>query len=796
MAARIELEIGSNVAPGTSEVKKLTTYVDELNKELDKASGTRDWESFDRLNTYIGNVQSRITEIQKAQQIQVQSQNQDDKRLQAEKKNGFNQVVNVGKGVGTILSSAGSGNIAGAIESTANTTSLLGAAGKAILSNPALGLIAAGVGTAWAGNKASQVWEQDAQNVIQSGTILNNDKFTQSVKERTETQREYFDRASEARRGTNTKTTDFLNIENQLAKSSNYENVNVTEQDAKAVNYASFNTGANKDQLVQLAGLQNLYGYKGAEAIQNAYRGLKESNMTDARFDEFLNGIQRVMEEGIEKGFVGSADTVARNLAMISTLSGNSAFWTGENGARAVEKVNSGFASAVDLGSTTDMMMYAAAKSLSEDTLKNVLGKDYVEGNKELNARLVMEQGLSGNAGMDMLKNYAQLLNANSPNEEFKIANIRQSFGLNVTQARQMMSILDKLANPQSTDKLPTKDDIINIIDSSKNKTAESNYYDNVQSIHDTMAKIGQGFFDVKSTIVDGIAKDTNGIYKFLTEPKEEVTEAKNIVNEIATSKEAADDINNKIQDHSKEIRIDNSSLDMGVKNRANATFVSNIAEETGHETEAVKAIVTGENGLSLMSGVINANTNLLGKFNQPNYGDDEVDDSAMGTMYPYLKLKNPDMPISDTDIQNFFIRNGDDKKLNEAYKQIENATTDEMRQSAIESFNNLWRGKLEKYFGRLPQTIQNNQEEMTEKKEEMLSQYATQGGGLRKNIFSKRKIDNVLSAEERETFDKTTENDKKLKDAYEKGDLEAYFARLTQILKSLFGSINVENAH
>lgn len=791
--ARIEFEIGANVMGGASELKKLSGYIDELKGKLNEAKEAGDFEAGDRFNTYIHNVESRIIDIQKAQKLFDDSRNREDAKRQAEKRNSFGQILGVGKSAGSTIGAAGNGDVAGALQGAGSTASMLGGAGKALLANPATALVAAAVGAAWAGNKASQVWENEAPNAIEAGTILNENKFRQSSAERTLAQRDYFARAAAARDGTNTTTADFLRLETQLARTSNYKNARDVEREAQAVNYASFNTGAGRDQLLQLAGVQNLYGYKGSEAIQSAYEGLKRSGMTDARFDEFLAGIQRVMEEGIEKGFVGSADTVARNLAMISSLSGNNVFWTGENGARQISRISSGFAGAVNLSSTTDMMMYAAAKGLDDETMRKALGKDYAEGDRALNARMVMEQGLGGQAGMEMLRNYAQILNANSPDDEFKLNNIKQSFGLNVTGARQLMQILDRLANSEKDARLPTKDDIQNIIDGSQNKTAESSYYDNVQKIHDIMAKVGQGFFDVKASLTGEIAKDVNGIYNFLTRPQQENENgkgAKNLAGEIASSEKAKADIQEKVDGYSKKVRIENSSSDKEVENRLDSSLVSIAAGATGHELEAVKAYISGENGITLASdNNINLTKNIFGNLQGKGVGDDSLDDAAMKAMFPYLKKKHPFSEISDTDIAGFLSRYGEDEDILNAYRKAEQSGNPE-------DFLPVWNLKLSKHFGSLPseETVE-KQAEMSSGYDKRLEKYAAGGGGLKPYLFSKRKVDNVVTEEEKKALHAKTDNDKRLIDAYNKGDTEAYFNHLEQILRNLFGEIQVENA-
>jgi hypothetical protein len=56
--------------------------------------------------------------------------------------------------------------------------------------------------------------------------------------------------------------------------------------------------------------------------------------MQTGQFNEVLRGLQRVMEDGISKGFVRSSDQVARNLTILSTMTNNNPLLSGEMGAQ------------------------------------------------------------------------------------------------------------------------------------------------------------------------------------------------------------------------------------------------------------------------------------------------------------------------------------------------------------------------------------------------------------------------------------------------------------------------------
>jgi len=119
-------------------------------------------------------------------------------------------------------------------------------------------------------------------------------------------------------------------------------------------------TGADRGALSSLSFLSERYG--GGDALRAAWRGLNASGMKTGQYNEYLRGLQRVMEDGISKGFVRSPDQVARNLTMLSSMTNNNPLWTGEQGAQRLSKMNTGLESAVGLQSTSDIIAFRAAQ--------------------------------------------------------------------------------------------------------------------------------------------------------------------------------------------------------------------------------------------------------------------------------------------------------------------------------------------------------------------------------------------------------------------------------------------------
>jgi hypothetical protein len=90
--------------------------------------------------------------------------------------------------------------------------------------------------------------------------------------------------------------------------------------------------------------------------------------MGKGQFDEFLTSMQRIMEDGIEKGFVRGANEIAGNMSMLSKLSGGNALWTGEQGAKRLGQMNDAMYNATSLRTIEDKISFSAVdRMMGED---------------------------------------------------------------------------------------------------------------------------------------------------------------------------------------------------------------------------------------------------------------------------------------------------------------------------------------------------------------------------------------------------------------------------------------------
>jgi hypothetical protein len=152
--------------------------------------------------------------------------------------------------------------------------------------------------------------------------------------------------------------------------------------EARAVVEQSFDyerrTGADRGTLLGISSMSARYG--AGDALGAGWAGMQASGMKAGQYSEYLRAMQRVMEDGISKGFVRSSEQVARNLTMLSQMAGNNPLWQGENGARRLSEMNAGLEGTTGLQSTTDIVAFRAAQNvLSKWEEQGIADKKWAE---------------------------------------------------------------------------------------------------------------------------------------------------------------------------------------------------------------------------------------------------------------------------------------------------------------------------------------------------------------------------------------------------------------------------------
>ena len=177
-------------------------------------------------------------------------------------------------------------------------------------------------------------------------------------------------RAQVAAKGTGLETDDFIQAMRQMG---NYGITSETQALNMAKSQALWSrfTGADLGTIQKYAGQTKRYGGED-NAISVAYGGLRAQDMGKGQFAEYLNSLERVMADGISKGFTRSTEEIAGNMAMLYRLSGGSPLWQGEQGAQRLSQMNEAVSNATNLETVEDVMSFSAAKAwfdkIDEDT--------------------------------------------------------------------------------------------------------------------------------------------------------------------------------------------------------------------------------------------------------------------------------------------------------------------------------------------------------------------------------------------------------------------------------------------
>lgn len=704
-----ELRFSINAKEAQNEIRSVTEQMQQLNSAMNEAAKSKDWASFTSMASAMNNLESYRRNINnEARGLQSNLP------MQNSVGNLFNNSTNIVNSVGNGISAAGSGSASGmvtsAVQGAGGVTKLLSALGLGATATGAiLGGLALAGGVAVGIDKTSKVWEESMDGAVQNNTLYNRNRFNLSASQNSEYLRNRYNRLSDLRRGTQYTTDEAVELQNAIAKYG-FTEENVDDA-TSAILYAQHNTGANRDTLSRLVGMQNLYGYNGAMAVQNAYQGLKDSGMTDARFDEFLDGVQKAMEEGISKGFVGSVEDIVNNVSLFSKLSGGATIWSGSAGADRVQKISSGFASAVNLNSMNDMMMYGAAQgvvgTLTESDYNNLASKsnisvDMLKNDPSLTARLIMEQGSNGAFFTPMLKNYIQNVRSQYADmPEYELQTYMKSFGLNTTGAAQLQSLMNNWANSGYTSDISGS--VQNIISSPANKSKETNYQDSMNNIHQAIVELGQKSFDIKSAAISSIDGNVEAIKNWLLKDESLDSTVHNVVVNAASSPEVAKELEKNIKEaESKgEIKFD-TTFDSEVKNRAIASAIEVFADSEDYLTKA-RAHYTGENGISFaqMQG-INLNSNKLAGNVLTEEGNNEFDDILLTLAQEagekggfennwFVKLitgkeRQDANGLDDTEMEKILSKANEDTAIMDAYKN-------EDRSRYIELLKNMLKG-------------------------------------------------------------------------------------------------------
>ena len=528
--------------------KDSTTNVKELDNVLPEII-----KNFRYMNSVVAQTASSLPAVGKIKTSEEQ------KKIRKEdlERQGLLSIFNSGSNT---VSNLASGNVAGAGLGVINAgTNLLNntsnLAKNAEMTDLASSLLKMGVITSIAGlvfkgaDSLSEKYIEEMPTIYGTGRAFGSmDNFDSMIS---------WEKINEYNKGTNLDIDTFQNIAqslrkqglgNDLAERDEYGRLNITPESknqmiklvgnvVETTSQWAYATGGDANQYANLAGLMSRYG--GSQNVAEDFNYLiasgKAQGLNDSQIPEFLSGIQKVMEDGIAKGFTRSAVDVAQTMLMFSKMSGGSAYWQSEKGAQMINQMNSGVAGATSLSKTSDILTYQAFRSVYKDdkSIEDELNKDksnktYIKGGSYVNTMQLIEQGVNNAETFSAIMQSAKNASGGDVNAEVEF--LRDIFGLNYTGVGKLMNLdLSKIKN---NDELEAK--LKEITEDPNNLTKETQYQEAMNTIKSAVVAIGDKTAALKIDGLSDIAVGVDAIKTFLLG----TTEEKEIIKDFDTKYE------------------------------------------------------------------------------------------------------------------------------------------------------------------------------------------------------------------------------------------------------------------
>jgi len=311
--------------------------------------------------------------------------------------------------------------------------------------------------------------------------------------------------------GTGLDNAEFNQYVQALAKQGvkNIDSAGVNAQSALKWAYA---TNGDENQYINLAGKMMRYG--GSKDIGNdfsyLYGAAKASGLEDSQMGEFLMGIEKVMEDGIAKGFTRSSKEVADTMVMFSRLSNNDQFWAGERGAQRLNQINNGIAGATALAKTSDVMVLQAFSSAFDtQAQKTILEGDYIQDGGYLNDMMLMERGLKDGKVFNSLM---KTLNDRTGGDiQAKAEYLRDITGMNYTGVSKLLKLEGKGLSESEL-----QSEIEKLQKDPKNQNLETRNQESLNRIAETAEEIGMGVKGLSTAALEPISQGVDAIKNFL----------------------------------------------------------------------------------------------------------------------------------------------------------------------------------------------------------------------------------------------------------------------------------------
>ena len=450
----------------------------------------------------------------------ITSEEKKQKQIDSYNQQNFMQLMAAGSNT---VQSVANGNIAGAViggvNQIANTSNNLSRmADMADMTDLAKGLVAGGAIATVAGlvlkggDTLANKYLEEMPTIFATGKAFGSSSDIDAMIS--------YEKINEKNVGTGLNTEEFNSLAQTLRKYGVANGIadkeSLVGDIAQTTSRWAYYAGGDAQQFANLAGLMSRYG--GSKNVESDFNYImsagEASGLERTQLPEFLSGIQKVMEEGIAKGFNRSATEVADTLLMFSKMSGGNAFWQGEQGAKILNQANAGIASSTALSKTEDLIVYGAFKNAYEGTVnrngkkiskvEDTLGDTFVQNGGYVNTMQLIEQGINGDNFSSIMDALEQSYGAD--NKEAQIEALRKMTGLNYTGAARLLN-LDRNASDETIQK---------IMEAPENVNKETQYQQATNAIKEAVVAIGESAADIKVATTEHIAKDLNKITGWL----------------------------------------------------------------------------------------------------------------------------------------------------------------------------------------------------------------------------------------------------------------------------------------
>ena len=534
-------------------LEMLSNIMDELNDQLKKATEYGDDKGKEATSNTIANTQKEIDSLQ-ARKNELTAKD-DNSAAQAIQQYGLMRALQQGLGLATQIDNIGfnsrkafaSGDYLGAeVSEKQGWAGVFGTLGDVSLGlTPILNAILPGLGAAigvgggvvgkgvqfltnrGANDESASLAEAAAYERTISHTNALNKLFTNggSVESNREKTQDILRDSVSYAKGTGLDNYEFIDLASRMQQNGTAHNANVAMEQARDVARFSNNTGADIETVSKLYTSAKRYGKEDGDILGYLDKARQASGLEKGQTAEYLQAVESVIEDGIANGFTKSTKEVAQTLGTFQKLSGNNPLWTGAQGARRLQQMNSSVSSATAMQSTSQMLVVGAAKNLLSNA-KDDKAKRELLGLKDgekltgtyIDTMRLVEQGNNPKMFGEIAR---QVKEAEGNNVAGQIEQFKAIFGMNYTGATQVYEMAQKIGKKGYTEK-DFAADIEKMKGSGQYSSEETKKQESINVIQSTVALLHNTDFKETLAKLDAIATEKGNELLRLEKSKQE----------------------------------------------------------------------------------------------------------------------------------------------------------------------------------------------------------------------------------------------------------------------------------